>query len=115
MSSWQNSQTGLGVDAVLELSDGRWAGFEVKLDEASAEAAACSLLHMAAKIGHDRQGKSALIVLTGGRYAYKLPDCVCVVPITVIGLSIYESLVQVSTSFPLGPGKMRKSKLAPVW
>ncbi|MCT2149996.1 DUF4143 domain-containing protein [Dermabacter vaginalis] len=86
LSSWRDSQTGLEVDAVLELPDGRWAGIEVKLGEAAADAAADSLLRMAAKIDHDRHGAPvALLVVTGGRYAYKRPDGVCVVPITALG------------------------------
>lgn len=86
LSSWRDSQTGLEVDAVLELPDGRWAGIEVKLGESAVDAAAESLLRMSAKIDHARHGQPvALIVLTGGRYVYKRPDGVCVVPITALG------------------------------
>ena len=86
LSSWRDSQTGLEVDAVLELPDGRWMGIEVKLGEAAADAAAASLVRMAAKIDQDRHGKpAALIVVTGGRYTYRRPDGVCVVPITALG------------------------------
>lgn len=86
LASWRDSQTGLEVDAVLELPDGRWAGIEVKLGEAAADTAANSLLRMADKIDHERHGKpAALIVLTGGRYNYRRPDGVCVVPITSLG------------------------------
>ncbi len=86
LSTWRDSQTGLEVDAVIELPDGRWAGIEVKLGESVADAAADSLLRMADKIDHDRHGPpAALIVVTGGRYAFKRPDGVCVVPITALG------------------------------
>lgn len=86
LSSWRDSQTGLEVDAVLELPDGRWAGIEVKLGEAAADKAADSLLRMAEKIDQDRHGApSALIVLTGGRFAYRRPDGVSVVSITALG------------------------------
>lgn len=86
LSSWRDSQTGLEVDAVLELPDGRWAGIEVKLGESAADAAADSLLRMAAKIDQGRHGlPAALIVVTGGRYSYRRPDGVCVVPITALG------------------------------
>ncbi|WCC80369.1 DUF4143 domain-containing protein [Cutibacterium equinum] len=86
LASWRDSQTGLEVDAVLELPDGRWAGIEVKLGEAAADAAADSLLRMSDKIDHERHGKpAALIVLTGGRFSYRRPDGVCVVPITALG------------------------------
>ncbi|GAB3714943.1 DUF4143 domain-containing protein [Mariniluteicoccus flavus] len=86
LASWRDSQTGLEIDAVLELPDGRWAAVEVKLGETAADAAADSLLRMAGKVDHDRHGKPAtLIVLTGGRYSYRRPDGVCVVPITALG------------------------------
>lgn len=86
LSSWRDSQTGLAVDAVLELPDGRWAVVEVKLGETSADAAAESLLRMSAKIDDERHGKpAALIVVTGGRFTYRRPDGVCVVPITALG------------------------------
>lgn len=86
LASWRDSQTGHEVDAVLELPDGRWAGIEVKLGESAADAAAASLLRMAGKIDHERHGEAAaLIVVTGGRFSYRRPDGVCVVPITALG------------------------------
>lgn len=85
LSSWRDSQTGLEVDAVLELPDGRWAGIEVKLGEGFADEAADSLLRVADKIDHQRHGRpAALIVLTGGRFTYRRPDGVCVVPVTAL-------------------------------
>ncbi|MGL5406277.1 MAG: ATP-binding protein [Propionibacteriaceae bacterium] len=86
LMGWRDSQTGHEVDAVLELTDGRWAGIEVKLGETAADVAADSLLRMADKVDHARHGKpAALIVLTGGRFSYRRPDGVCVVPITALG------------------------------
>lgn len=86
LASWRDSQTGHEVDAVLELPDGRWAGIEVKLGESAADAAAASLLRMASKIDDERHGEAAaLIVVTGGRFTYRRPDGVCVVPITALG------------------------------
>lgn len=86
LCSWRDSQTGLGVDAVLEFPDGRWAGLEVKLGEGSADEAADSLLRVAGKIDHQRHGRpAALIVLAGGRFTYRRPDGVCVVPVTALG------------------------------
>lgn len=86
LASWRDSQTGHEVDVVLELPDGRWAGIEVKLGESAADAAAASLLRMASKIDHERHGEAAaLIIVTGGRFSYRRPDGVCVVPITALG------------------------------
>ena len=86
LSSWRDSQTGAEVDVVLELPDGSWAAFEIKLGEAAADAAAASLLRFAGKVDTDRHGRPlALVVVTGGRFAYRRPDGVIVVPITTLG------------------------------
>lgn len=49
LSSWRDSQTDAEIDVVLELPNGRWAAFEIKLGEAAADAAAASLLHLRTK------------------------------------------------------------------
>jgi hypothetical protein len=70
----------------FELPDGAWAAFEIKLGEAAADAAAASLLHFASKVDTTRHGGPlALVVITGGRFTYKRPDGVIVVPITALG------------------------------
>lgn len=86
VSSWRATHLGKEIDAVLELPDGRWAGVEVKLGESAADDAAEALLHMAEKVDTARHGEpAALIVVTGGRYAYRRPDGVTVVPISALG------------------------------
>ncbi|WP_454167659.1 ATP-binding protein [Microbacterium lacticum] len=86
LSSWRDAQTGREVDAVIELPNGRWAAFEIKLGENAAGAAAESLLHFASNVDTQRHGDpSALVVVTGGRFAYRRTDGVCVVPITALG------------------------------
>lgn len=86
LSSWRDSQTGAEVDVVLELPNGSWAAFEIKLGEVAADAAAASLLHFTGKVDTLRHGNPlALVVITGGRFAYKRPDGVIVVPITALG------------------------------
>lgn len=86
LSSWRDTQLNQEIDAVLELPNGRWAGFEFKLGEAQADAAAESLLYMAGKVNTERHGDPvALVVVTGGRFAYRRPDGVMVVPITALG------------------------------
>jgi len=85
-SSWRDSKTGPEVDAVLELPNGRWAAFEFKLGEAAAVAAAASLVHFARQVDGERHGTPlALAVLTAGRYAFRRPDGVEVVPVTALG------------------------------
>ena len=86
LSSWRDTQLNQQIDAILELPNGRWAGFEFKLGEAQADAAAESLLHMASKVDMAKHGEpAALVVVTGGRFAYRRPDGVLVVPITSLG------------------------------
>lgn len=84
--SWRNTQLNKEVDAVLELPNGRWAAFEVKLGEAAADEAAEALLYFAGKVDTAMHGDPvALVVVTGGRYFYRRPDGVTVVPITALG------------------------------
>ncbi|GAB3597960.1 DUF4143 domain-containing protein [Microbacterium tumbae] len=86
LSSWRDSRTDAEVDVVLELPNGRWAGIEIKLGESAADAGAESLLRFAGKIDTSRHGEPlALIVITGGRFAYKRPDGVVVVPVSALG------------------------------
>ncbi len=86
LSCWRDTQLNQEIDAILELPNGRWAGFEFKLGEAQADAAADSLLHMASKVDKARHGEpAALVVVTGGRFAYRRPDGILVVPITSLG------------------------------
>ena len=74
--------TGLEADAIIELRDGRWAAFEVKLGLNAIDAAAKSLLELSNRVDHDRCGApAALVVITSTGYAYRRPDGVSVVPI----------------------------------
>ncbi|MBD3943936.1 ATP-binding protein [Microbacterium sp. NEAU-LLC] len=84
-SSWRDSKSGHEVDAVLELADGRWAAFEFKLGEAAADVAATSLLRFRDTVDVGKHGApSALVVITGGRFAYRRSDGVIVVPIAAL-------------------------------
>ena len=86
LSSWRDSQSSKEVDAVLELPNGRWAAVEVKLGEGAIDAAASNLRQFADKVDVDRHGPPvALIVVTGGRVAFRRHDGVVVVPITQLG------------------------------
>ena len=80
----------LEIDAVIELADGTWGAFEIKLSEAKVEQGARSLLRMRDKLLGDKMGRTKppafLAVLTGiGEIAYKRPDGVYVVPIRALG------------------------------
>ena len=75
------------IDAVLELPDGRWGAFEIKLGANQIDAAAASLLKMKAAIEAEPRAKapSILVVVCGlTSFAYTRPDGVMVVPITAL-------------------------------
>jgi predicted AAA+ superfamily ATPase len=78
---------GLEVDAIVELADGRWAGFEVKLGAAEADAAADSLLRLRAKLtARGTRPPTCLAVICGvAEFAYTREDGVHVVPLTALG------------------------------
>lgn len=75
------------IDAVLELPDGRWGAFEIKLGANQIDTAATSLLKMKAAIEADPHAvaPSILVVVCGlTSFAYTRPDGVMVVPITAL-------------------------------
>jgi predicted AAA+ superfamily ATPase len=76
-------ETGLEADAIVELPDGSWGAFEVKLGGAKAiESAAANLRKLAGKVSAKRASElRALTVLTGGEASYVRPDGVRVVSI----------------------------------
>lgn len=73
---------GVEADAILEMRDGRWAAFEVKLGQGDIDKGASSLLRVVDHVDTDRHGKPAFMaVVTGWGYAYRRPDGVFVIPI----------------------------------
>jgi len=75
-------ESGLEADAVVELPDGRWAAFEIKLGQASVDRAASTLLRVSDRVDAERHGRAAaLVVITGWGYGYRRPDGVSVIPI----------------------------------
>lgn len=84
--SHYRDSSGTEVDAIIELRDGTWAAFEVKLADSSAEEAAASLLRFRAKLDPQRTpAPAALAVITAGQFAYTLPNGVHVIPIGTLG------------------------------
>ena len=72
----------LEVDAIVERRDGSWVGIEVKLgshriDEAASHLRALADLRVA-------RPPQALVVITGGPFAYRRPDGVDVVPLATL-------------------------------
>ena len=75
------------IDAVVELPDGRWCAFEIKLGANQIDAAAENLLEIKKQFEADPKGKppAVLCVLCGmANAAYQRPDGVFVVPVTTL-------------------------------
>ena len=75
------------IDAVIELPEGDWCAFEIKLGANQIDAAASNLLGIKKQIEADPKGKppTVLCVLCGmSNAAYRRPDGVFVVPITAL-------------------------------
>lgn len=77
-----NDSSGLEIDLIIELSDGRWAAIEVKMGENEVDKAASNLLKLAADIKSLKP--SFLMILTNTQMAYQRQDGVFVVPIGVL-------------------------------
>lgn len=75
------------IDAVIELPDGQWCAFEIKLGANQIDTAAENLLLIQKEIAADPKGKppAVLCVLCGmSNAAYRRPDGVFVVPLTAL-------------------------------
>ena len=73
---------GLEVDAVVELADGRWAAFEIKLGQAAIDQAATSLSKFRDVVDIDRRGEPAVLgAITATGYGYVRDDGIAVIPI----------------------------------
>lgn len=79
---------GTEVDAVVQLPDGRWGAFEIKLGQNQVDEAAENLLDFDRMISSaaSKNPPDVLCVVTGmGSDAYRRPDGVYVVPISAMG------------------------------
>lgn len=75
------------IDAVIELPDGGWCAFEIRLGANQIDAAAANLIGIKNRMEAEPQGKppAVLCVLCGmSNAAYRRPDGVFVVPITAL-------------------------------
>lgn len=76
---------GLEIDAIIEYADGTWGAFEIKLGIGAADAAVANLLKFADKIDTIKtKAPASLTVITGNGFAYRRPDGVNVVPLSVL-------------------------------
>ncbi|HEV7938273.1 MAG TPA: DUF4143 domain-containing protein [Solirubrobacteraceae bacterium] len=77
---------GLEVDAIVEVADGRWAAFEIKLGVAQIDTAAANLQRFSKQIDTQRCGSpAALGVIVGTGYGYRREDGIMVIPIGALG------------------------------
>lgn len=88
---YYHDDSGLEVDAIIELADGRWSALEVKLSHDKVEDGSRSLLKLRDKLLRDERRRvrppAFLAVLVGaGEAAYRRPDGVFVVPIRMLGV-----------------------------
>ena len=75
------------IDSVIELDDGRWCAFEIRLGANQIDAAASELVSIRDSIAEENNSNppSVLCVICGmSNAAYKRPDGVYVVPITAL-------------------------------
>ncbi len=83
--SHYRDSSGQEVDAIVELDDGTWAAFEVKLSPDRADEAAASLLAFVEGVDTTKIGKpAALAVITASGYGYRRDDGVHVVPLATL-------------------------------
>ena len=87
---YYRDETGLEADAIIELADGRWAAFEIKVSEEKALDGIESLRRLRKKLtAHERartRQPEFMAVITGvSHYARKTEDGIYVIPITCLG------------------------------
>lgn len=79
-------KTGLEIDSIVHLSDGRWGAIEVKLGLNQVDQAASNLLKLKERVDLEKMhAPSFLMVVTGTRFAYTREDGVVVVPLGCLG------------------------------
>lgn len=77
---------GYEVDIIVELRDGRWGAFEVKLGTSEFEKAATNLMALREKVDLSKVGEPLfLAILTGSQFGYTRPDGILVVPVGCLG------------------------------
>lgn len=77
--------SGLEVDAIVQLADGRWGAFEAKLGAGQIDAAAAHLVAFANRVDTTKAGApTVLAVVTLASYGYTRPDSVAVIPVAAL-------------------------------
>ena len=77
---------GVEVDAVVQLTDGRWGAFEIRLGVGEVDAGAASLLRFRDQLDLSRCGEPAVLgVICATGFGYRRDDGVAVLPIGALG------------------------------
>ncbi|MDR1136131.1 MAG: DUF4143 domain-containing protein [Clostridiales Family XIII bacterium] len=75
-------KSGLEIDAVIGLADGRWGAAEIKMGAGAIEDASKNLLRLKQAVDTEKMNEpSFLMVLTGTEYAFRMKNGVLVVPL----------------------------------
>ena len=75
-------KSGLEVDAVIQLADGRWGAVEVKLGAGEIDKACNNLLNLKKAVDTNKMNEpSFLMVLTGTEYAFRMKNGIWIVPL----------------------------------
>jgi len=75
-------KSGLEVDAIVQLADGRWGAVEIKLGAGEVDKPCDNLLKLKQVVDTDKMNEpSFLMVLTGTEYAFQMKNGVWVVPL----------------------------------
>jgi predicted AAA+ superfamily ATPase len=77
-------ESGLEADAIIEMPDGRWAAFEVKLGQGEVDMAAEHLLRIKGRVDTPEVPDPVLAVVTATGYGYTRADGVVVIPIAAL-------------------------------
>jgi len=75
-------KSGLEIDAIVQLGDGRWGAVEVKLGAGEVDKACDNLLKLKRVVDTDKMNEpSFLMVLTGTEYAFQMKNGIWIVPL----------------------------------
>jgi len=75
-------KSGLEIDAIIQLADGRWGAAEIKLGAGEVDKACNNLMKLKQVVDTDKMNEpSFLMVLTGTEYAFQMKNGVWIVPL----------------------------------
>lgn len=75
-------KSGLEIDAIIELADGRWGAAEIKMSLADIDAASANLLKLSKVVDTAKMSApSFLMVLTATEYAFQMKNGIWIVPL----------------------------------